>query len=118
MFFQKEHLDALSVQTPGRHFVLRTPRPGGIEKNRSSAKIQDSVGDRRAGSCAASRGKRITCVAVGICNHPRERIADPMVHTVWRCQISEAAEEPEEFTVLPLSSDPPASREREVITIH
>jgi hypothetical protein len=38
-------------------------------------------------------------VVIRIRNHPKERIADPMVHTVWRCQISGAAEEPEDFTV-------------------
>jgi hypothetical protein len=56
--------------------VLRAPRYGGIEKNLSSAEIEDSVGDRQTGGCAASREKRITCVAFGIRNHPRERIAD------------------------------------------
>jgi hypothetical protein len=42
---------------------------------------------------------RITCVAIGIRNHPKERIADPMVLIVWRSQASGAVEEPEEFTV-------------------
>ncbi|KAH0813386.1 hypothetical protein GEV33_009404 [Tenebrio molitor] len=91
---------------PGRYFESRTLRCGGIKKNRSSAKIEDSVGDCRAGGCAASREERISSVAIGIRNHPRERIADPMVCTIWRCQVSAAAEEPEDFTVLPLSSDP------------
>jgi hypothetical protein len=103
--------------------VLRTPRRGGIEKNLSSAEIRDSVGDRRAGGCAASRGKRITCVAIGIRNHPRERIADPMVHIVQRCQVSGAAEEAEDFIDLPFChltviERPLASREREVIIVH
>ncbi|KAH0814620.1 hypothetical protein GEV33_008172 [Tenebrio molitor] len=72
------------------------------EKKRSSAEIEDSVGDRRAGGCAASREMRITCVAVGIRNHPRERIADR--HGAYRpaCQVSGAVREPEEFTELPI----------------
>jgi hypothetical protein len=99
--------------------VSRTPRRGGNKKkNRSSAEIEDSVGDRRAGGCAASREKRITCVAIGIRNHPRERIADPMVHIVRRCQVSGAAEEPEEFTVFTVIERPLASTEREVIIVH
>jgi hypothetical protein len=61
--------------------------------------MEDSVGDRRAGGCTASREERISSVAIGIRNHPRERIADPMVCIIWRCPISGAAEEPEDFTV-------------------
>jgi hypothetical protein len=105
------------------HFVLRILDTGVSKKNLSSAEIEDSVGDRRAGGCAPSREKRVTCVAIGIRNHPRERIADPMVHIVRRCQVSEAVEEPEDFcrfTVyrLPLSKDPSPSREIEVIIVH
>jgi hypothetical protein len=77
--------------------VLRTPRRGGVKKNRSSAEIGDSVGDRRVGGCAASREKRITYVAIGIRNHPRERIADAMVQIVRRCQVSGAVGKPEDF---------------------
>ncbi|KAH0821335.1 hypothetical protein GEV33_001456 [Tenebrio molitor] len=63
--------------------------------------------------------KRITCVAFGIRNHPRERIADAMVLIVRRCQVSGASKSPKIFTVpitvtvLPISRDPSSSRERE-----
>jgi hypothetical protein len=89
-----------------------------------SGNQENSVGDRQAGGSAASREMRITCVAIGIRNYPRERIADPLVLIVRRRQASGAVEEPEEFTVtvtdyrLPLSRDPSPSREIEVIIVH
>ncbi|KAJ3617013.1 hypothetical protein MTP99_011271 [Tenebrio molitor] len=79
----------------------------------------DSVGDRRAGGCAASRELRITCVAFGIRNHPRERIADAMVLIVRRCQASGPSKSPKiyrtdyRFTALPISRDPSSSSEIE-----
>ncbi|KAH0813310.1 hypothetical protein GEV33_009481 [Tenebrio molitor] len=108
-----------SSTTGERIYTLRTPRTPlvpsqsdpillhlvgpevveGNEKTYREWKSKDSVGDRRAGGCAASREMRITCVAIGIRNHPRERIADPMVLIVCRCQASGPVEEPEEFTV-------------------
>ncbi|KAH0818545.1 hypothetical protein GEV33_004245 [Tenebrio molitor] len=66
----------------------------GNKKNHRERKSRDSVGDRRAGGCAASRGMRITCVACGIRAHPRERIADAMVHIVRRCQASRPSKSP------------------------
>jgi hypothetical protein len=41
--------------------------------------------------------KRITCVAFGIRNHPRDRIADAMVLIVRRLPGFGAVEEPEDF---------------------
>jgi hypothetical protein len=75
-----------------------TTRRGAIAKNVSSAEdeiVEDSVGDRRAGGCAASREKRITCVAFGIRNHPRERIAER--HGAYRPALPAfgAVEQPE-----------------------
>jgi hypothetical protein len=101
--------------------VLRTPRYGGIEKNLSSAEIRDSVGDRRAGGCAASREMRITCVAIGIRNHPRERIADR--HGAYRPALPgfgsrQGARRFLPIYRLPLSRDPSPSREIEVIIVH
>jgi hypothetical protein len=103
--------------------VLRAPRYGGIEKNLSSAEIEDSVGDRQTGGCAASREKRITCVAFGIRNHPRERIADR--HGAYRPALPgfvsrQGARRFLPFIVyqLPLSRDPSPSRETEVIIVH
>jgi hypothetical protein len=87
------------------------------EKTHRERKSGDSVGDRRAGGCAASRGMRITCVAFGIRNHPRERIADR--HGAYRPALPGfgAVEEPEDlplpFAVLPWSRDPSSSSEIE-----
>ncbi|KAH0817220.1 hypothetical protein GEV33_005571 [Tenebrio molitor] len=95
------------------------PRFGGNNKRAIVSGNQgDSVGDRRAGGCAASRGMRITCVAFGIRNHPRERIADAMVLIVRRCQASGPSKSPKiyryrtdyRFAVLPRSRDPSSSR--------
>jgi hypothetical protein len=49
---------------------------GVTNKTYRERKLGDSVGDRRAGGCAASRELRITYVAFGIRNYARERIAD------------------------------------------
>jgi hypothetical protein len=65
------------------------------KKNPSRAKIRGLGRDRRAGGCAASRELRITCVAFGIRNHPRERIAER--HGAYRPVLPAfgAVEEPE-----------------------
>ncbi|KAH0807460.1 hypothetical protein GEV33_015330 [Tenebrio molitor] len=93
---------------------------GVTEKTHRERKSRDSVGDRRAGGCAASRGMRITCVAFGICNHPRERIADR--HGAYRPALPGfgAVEETEAlpitvlpFAVLPWSRNPSSSSEIE-----
>jgi hypothetical protein len=76
--------------------VLHTPRSGVTKKTYRERKSGDSVGDRRAGGCAASREMRITCVAFGIRNHLRERIADR--HCAYLPGFG-AVEEPEDFTV-------------------
>jgi hypothetical protein len=94
------------------------------EKTDRERKSGDSVGDRRAGGCAASRGMRVTCVAFGIRNHPRERIADR--HGAYRPALPGfgPVEEPEDlqyrlpFAVLPWSRDPSSSSEIEVIIVH
>jgi hypothetical protein len=67
------------------------------EKTHRERKSGDSVGDRRAGGCAASRELRITCVAFGIRNHPRERIADR--HGTYRPALPGfgAVEQPEKL---------------------
>jgi hypothetical protein len=125
------------MQLPGRLITAEnkvqisrvcSPRYAGNQKNPSRAEIRDSVGDRRAGGCAASRELRITCVAFGIRNHPRERIADAMVLIVRRCQASEPSRSPKIFyrtdyrfpvlVVLPISRDPSSSSEIEVIIVH
>ncbi|KAH0818448.1 hypothetical protein GEV33_004343 [Tenebrio molitor] len=83
-------------------------------------KLEDSVGDRRAGGCAARRELRITCVAFGIRNHPRERIADR--HGAYRPALPAfgAVEEPEDLPLpyrtvycLPWSRNPSSSSEIE-----
>jgi hypothetical protein len=118
------HRDALlQRKIRSSYFVLRSPRFSGNKKKPIvSGNQENSVGDRQAGDSAPNREMRITCVAIGIRNHPRERIADPMVLIVRRRQASGAVEEPEEFTVtdyrLPLSKDPSPSREIEVIIVH
>jgi hypothetical protein len=65
------------------------------------AEIGDSVGDRRASGCAASRELRITCVAFGIRNHPCGWIAER--HGAYRPALPAfgAVEEPEDLP-LPL----------------
>jgi hypothetical protein len=71
----------------------------------ATLEIRDSAGDHRADGCAASREMRNTCVAIGIRNHPRERIADR--HGAYRPALPNYR--------LPLSRDPSPSREIEVI---
>jgi hypothetical protein len=61
------------------------------------SKTLSATGERAAVPQVASR--RILCVVIGIRDHRRERIADPILSTVWRCQISGAAKEPEKFSV-------------------
>ncbi|KAJ3617057.1 hypothetical protein MTP99_009144 [Tenebrio molitor] len=115
------HWDALfQRKIRSSHFVLRSPRFGSNKKKTyRERKSGDSVGDRRAGGCATSREMRITCVAIGIRNHPRERIADAMVLIVRRCQASGPSKSPKIFTVpitvtvLPIWRDPSPSREIE-----
>ncbi|KAH0818191.1 hypothetical protein GEV33_004598 [Tenebrio molitor] len=94
---------------------------GVTEKIYRERKLGDSVGDCRAGGCAASRELRITCVAFGIRNHPRERIADR--HGAYRPALPGfgAVEEPEDlpyrlplpFAVLSWSRNPSSSSEIE-----
>jgi hypothetical protein len=69
------------------------------KKTHRERKLEDSAGDRRAGGCAASRELRITCVAFGIRNHPRERIADR--HGAYRPALPAfgAVEEPENYRI-------------------
>jgi hypothetical protein len=94
------------VQLPGRlitaenkvqRFRIAILDSGVTEKIYRERKLGDSVGDRRAGGCAASRELRITCVAFGIRNHPRERIADR--HGAYRPALPGfgAVEEPEDL---------------------
>ncbi|KAH0822755.1 hypothetical protein GEV33_000036 [Tenebrio molitor] len=73
------HQDARFMQLPGRLIAQRNKvqifrvailDSGVTKKTHRERKLEDSVGDRRAGSCAASRELRITCVAFGIRNHP------------------------------------------------
>ncbi|KAH0812727.1 hypothetical protein GEV33_010064 [Tenebrio molitor] len=120
--FSGRHRDALlQRKIRSSYFVLRSPRFWGNKKKPIvSGNQENSVGDRQAGDSAPNREMRITCVAIGIRNHPRERIADPMVLIVRRRQASGAVEEHEEFTVtvtnyrIPLSRDPSPSREIEL----
>ncbi|KAH0822025.1 hypothetical protein GEV33_000766 [Tenebrio molitor] len=95
------------------HICLYT---GVTKKTHRERKLKDSVGDRRAGGCAASRELRITCVAFGIRNHPRERIADR--HGAYRPALPAfgAVEEPENLPYrycLPWSRNPSSSSEIE-----
>jgi hypothetical protein len=85
---------------------------GNKKKTHRERKLEDSVGDRRAGGCAASRELRITCVAFGIRNHPRERIADR--HGAYRPALPGfgAVEEPEDLP-LPYRYRLPSYRGRE-----
>jgi hypothetical protein len=94
------------MQLPGRlitaenkvqRFRIAILDSGVTKKTHRERKLEDSVGDRRAGGCAASRELRITCVAFGIRNHPRERIADR--HGAYRPALPAfgAVEEPENY---------------------
>jgi hypothetical protein len=107
------------------YFVLRSPRFGG---NKKKPIVSGNEGTRSATAERAAvpqvAEKRITCVAIGIRNHPRERIADAMVLIVRRCQASGPSQSPKIFTVpitvtvLPISRDPSSSSEIEVIIVH
>ncbi|KAJ3622389.1 hypothetical protein MTP99_002902 [Tenebrio molitor] len=75
------------------YFVLRSPRFGG---NKKKPIVSGNEGTRSATAERAAvpqvAEKRITCVAIGIRNHPRERIADAMVLPGFG-----AVAEPEDF---------------------
>jgi hypothetical protein len=98
------------MQLPGRLIAQRNKvqisrvailDSGVTKKTHRERKLGDSVGDRRAGGCAASRELRITCVAFGIRNHPRERIAER--HGAYRPALSAFGARARKFTVpLPL----------------
>jgi hypothetical protein len=102
------------------YFVLRSPRFGGNKKKNEGTR--SATAERAAVPQVAE--KRITCVAIGIRNHPRERIADAMVLIVRHCQASGPSQSPKIFTVpitvtvLPISRDPSSSSEIEVIIVH
>jgi hypothetical protein len=120
------------MQLPGRVIAQRNKvqisrvailDTGVTKKTHGERKLEDSVGDRRAGGCAASRELRITCVAFGIRNHPRERIADR--HGTYSPALPAfgAVEEPEKLPYryryrLPWSRNPYSSSEIEVIILH
>jgi hypothetical protein len=89
--------DALLQRRIRTRSLVCSPRYGGTKKTHRERKLEDSVGDRRAGGCAASRELRITCVAFGIRNHPRERIVDR--HGAYRPALPAfgAVEEPEDL---------------------
>jgi hypothetical protein len=120
------------MQLPGRLIAQRNKvqisrvailDSGVTKKTHRERKLGDSVGDRRAGGCAASRELRITCVAFGIRNHPRERIAER--HGAYRPALPAfgAVEEPENLPYryryrLSWSRNPSSSSEIEVIILH
>jgi hypothetical protein len=100
------------MQLPGRVIAQRNKvqisrvailDTGVTKKTPRERKLEDSVVDRRAGGCAASRELRITCVAFGIRNHPRERIADR--HGAYSPALPAfgAVEEPEKLPPLPFT---------------
>jgi hypothetical protein len=85
------------------HFVPRNCSTRGIAKNVSLAEdefFEDSVGDRRAGGCAARREKAIfESEVIGIRDHPGDWISDLICGTVRRCRDLRAAEAPLEIFV-------------------